>query len=257
MVRGAVGSLSGRTALVTGAARRLGRAIALGLAGEGANCLLHYRSSADEVAATAEECRRLGVGAECLKADLGDPEAVQALGLEAACRGADLFVHNASAFVRLPFFERTVREHRDALERDLRLHVEAPYLLGRLLGEAMVERGFGRIVLIGDWSAEATAYRHYPTYLVSKGAVPTLARVLALELGSRCAQVTVNAVLPGPVLPPEGHDPADQEMARRQTILGRWIGSGEVVRAVLFLLGSDGITGESLRVDGGRAAKAL
>jgi NAD(P)-dependent dehydrogenase (short-subunit alcohol dehydrogenase family) len=69
--------------------------------------------------------------------------------------------------------------------------------------------------------------------------------------------VTVNAVLPGPIMPPEGHDPADVEMVARQTVLGSWIGAPDVVRAVLFLVGSDKVTGTVVRVDGGRAIKAL
>jgi len=250
-------ALAGHTALVTGAAKRVGRAIALSLAAEGVNCLLHYNQSAREVEETAGQCRRMGVSATLLQADLRDLEAIERLGREAADGGADLFVHNASTFSRIPFLDTPVGTHRDMLSRDLRLHVETPYLLGRILGERMVERGFGRIVVIGDWSAEAAVYRNYGPYIVSKAAVPTLVRVLALELGSRCPAVTANAVLPGPILPPEGHDAADIEMVRRQTILGDWVGPDEVVRAVRFLLDSPGITATALNVDGGRAAKAL
>ena len=130
-------------------------------------------------------------------------------------------------------------------------------VLGRLLGEHMVAKGFGRIVLFGDWSSEAAVYRHYAPYIVSKAAVPALAKTLALELGSRSAGVTVNAILPGPIVPPEGHDLANVEMVARQTVLGSWVGASDVVRAVLFLVGSDKVTGTVVRVDGGRAIKAL
>ncbi len=252
-----MGSLAGRTALVTGAARRVGRGIALALAAEGVHCLLHYNASAADVAETLEGCRKLGVQAESLAADLLDLDAVERLAKEAGDRGVDVLVHNASTFSRLPFFESTVAAHRQMLERDLRIHVSAPYLLGRILGERMVERGFGRIVALGDWSTAAAVYRHYGPYLVSKSAVPTVVKVLALELGSRCPAVTANAILPGPIVPPEGHDPADFEMVKRQTILGQWIGVEEVGRAVVFLAGSEKITGAALSVDGGRAIKAL
>src|SRR5262249_17536897 len=171
--------------------------------------------------------------------------------------GVDILVHNASTFDRLPFFESSAAAHAEMLARDWAVHVGAPYLLSRIIGERMVEKGWGRIVLFGDWSSEAAVSRHYGRYIVSKAAVPTLTKVLALELGSRSPGVTVNALLPGPTIPPEGHDPADVKMVERQTVLGSWVGAEEVARAVLFLVASERITGSALRVDGGRAIKAL
>lgn len=250
-------SLAGRTALVTGAARRIGREIALGLAARGAHCLVHYNRSAADAARVVDECRRLGVRAEAVETELRNPAAVQALAARAADFGVDVLVYNASTFSRLPFLENDVAAHAEMLARDWAVHVTAPYLLGRVLGERMVAAGWGRIVLFGDWSAAAAVYRHYAPYIVSKSAVPTLAKVLALELGSRAPGVTVNAVLPGPIVAPEGHDPADSERVRRQTVLGSWVGTEEVVRAVVFLAESDQITGVALSVDGGRAIKAL
>lgn len=248
-------SLAGRTALVTGGAKRVGREIALALAASGADLLLHYNRSAAEAEETAAECREKGVRADLLRGDFLDSISLERIAAEAAARGAGIFVHNASTFTRLGFFE-PVLLHRDMLDRDLRMHLTVPYLLGRLLGEKMVESGWGRIVLVGDWSAAAAVYPNYASYIVSKAAVPALARVLALELGSRCAAVTANAVLPGPVVPPEGHDPEDVAMVKRQTILGDWVGGADVARAVVFLAESAGITGAEIRVDGGRSIKA-
>jgi pteridine reductase len=252
-----VTSLAGRTALVTGAARRIGREVALGLAAQGVRCLVHYNLSAAEAAQVAEECRALGVEADTIGADLFDPAAVQSLAERAAERGVDILVHNASTFSRLPFFDAAASDHAAMLARDWAVHVGAPYVLSRVLGERMVERGWGRIILFGDWSTGAAVYRNYAPYIVSKAAVPTLAKVLALELGTRAPGVTVNALLPGPILAPTGHDPGDYEMVKRQTILGRWIGPESIVRAVVFLAASDEITGAALPVDGGRYAKAL
>lgn len=250
-------TLRGKTVLVTGAAKRVGRAISLALAGEGVNCLLHYNHSTEEVARTLADCRACGVGAEILRADLLDLSAVEQLGREAADRGADILVHNASTFSRRPFLETPVAGHRETIGRDLAVHVTAPYLLARILGESMVKKGWGRIVVVGDWSADAAVYPHYAPYLVSKSAVPALVKVLALELGRHCPAVTANAILPGPIVPPEGHDPADVETVKRQTILGEWLGAEEIARSVLFLAASDKITGASLRVDGGRSIKAI
>lgn len=242
---------------MTGAARRVGRAIASALAAEGVHCLLHYNRSANDVEETLAECCGRGVRAEALQADFSDPDSLERLADEAATRGADLFVHNASAFTRAPFFDTPAARHHELLERDLRVHVTTPYLLARRLGERMVEKGWGRIVVVGDWSTDAAVYRNYAPYIVSKSAVPTLVRVLALELGSRCPAVTANAILPGPLVPPEGHDPGDLEMVKRQTITGAWLGADGVARSVVFLAASDTITGAVLRVDGGRSVKAL
>jgi pteridine reductase len=250
-------ALAGKAALVTGAAKRIGREIALGLAGEGVHCLIHYNRSAVHAEVVVEECRGLGVRAEAVAANLEDLASTCALATRAVEFGVDILVHNASTFDRLPFLESPAAAHARMLARDWAVHVSAPYLLSRIIGERMVEKGWGRVVLFGDWSSEAAVYRHYAPYIVSKAAVPTLAKVLALELGSRCAGVTVNALLPGPTIPPEGQDPSDVKMVERQTVLGSWVGAEEMMRAVLFLAASDKITGSALRVDGGRAIKAL
>jgi len=252
-----VSSLAGKTALIPGAGKRIGREIALGLAAEGAACLVHYNRSRVHAAEVVEECRRHGVHAEAIAADLGDGAGVRALADRAVAENADILVHNASTFERLPFLESAPAEHAEMLQRDWAVHVNSPYLLSRIVGERMVKSGWGRIVLIGDWSSEAAVYRNYAPYIVTKAAVPTLTKVLALELGSRSPGVTVNAVLPGPLIPPEGHEAADTEMVKRQTVLGSWVGAADVVRAVLFLIASDKVTGASLRVDGGRAIKSL
>ena len=250
-------TLRGKAALVTGAGKRIGREITLQLAAAGVDCLVHYNRSAKHAAGVIDECRTRGVRAEGVAADLGDPVALQKLADTALAFGVEILVHNASTFDRLPYFSNDVAAHGAMLARDLSVHVTAPYLLARMLAERMVERKWGRIVLLGDWSSEAAVYRNYAPYIVSKAAVPTLAKVLALELGQREPGITVNAVLPGPILPPEGHDHDDSEMVKRQTVIGEWVGAEEIGRAVVYLVSSDKITGVSLAVDGGRSIKAL
>jgi NAD(P)-dependent dehydrogenase (short-subunit alcohol dehydrogenase family) len=252
-----VSSLAGKTALVTGAARRIGREVALGLAARGVHCLIHCNRSLVDAEQVAAQCRALGVRAETLAADLADPASVRSLAERAADLGVDVLVHNASTFSRFPFFANDAAAHAEMLARDWAVHVLAPYVLARVLGEHMARKGWGRIVLFGDWSSIAAVYANYGPYIVTKAAVPTLTKVLALELGNRSPGVTVNAVLPGPILPPEGHDPADVEMVQRQTVLGQWIGPEEIVRTVVFLAESDRITGAAVPIDGGRSIKAV
>lgn len=249
--------LRGRTALVTGSARRTGRAIAVALAREGAHCVLHHWTSSADVERTAAECRELGVEVETVRADLLDPDSVTELGRRAVDRGVDVLVHNASLFRRLPFFEASAEAQRDAFREDATIHLEAPLVLGRILGERLVARDWGRIVLVGDATAERTAVRNHPSYSVTKSGVPAVARMLALELGSRAPAVTVNAVLPGPVLPPEGDHGVGPDWIRRQTFSGEWLGPDAVARAVVFLAATETVTGETLRVDGGNAVRGV
>ena len=242
---------------MTGAGKRVGREIVLALADAGVDCLVHYNLSIAHATEVIDQCRARGVRADGATADLTDTAALSRLAEDARAFGVSIFVHNASPFDRVPFLETDVAKHAETLARDMAVHVTAPYLLGRMLGEQMVAADWGRMVLIGDWSTDAAVYRHYAPYIVSKSAVPTLAKVLALELGSRSPGVTVNAVLPGPIIPPEGMDPADTEMVKRQTVLGSWVGAEEVAHAVVYLAASDKLTGVALRVDGGRSIKAL
>jgi len=173
-----VSSLAGKTALVTGAAKRIGREIALGLAAEGADCLVHYNRSAAHAAEVVDECRRRGVRSEAIATDLEDGDGTRALAERAVAERVDILVHNASTFDRLPFLDSAPEKHAEMLERDWAVHVQAPYLLSRIVGEHMVRNGWGRIVLIGDWSSEAAVYRNYAPYIVTKAAVPTLTKVL-------------------------------------------------------------------------------
>src|SRR2546425_4787660 len=136
-----MGSLAGKTALVTGAAKRIGREIALGLAAEGVHCLIHYNRSAVHAAGVADECRALGVRADVIAADLENDAAVRSLAEQAVDRGVDILVHNASTFTRLPFLENPVSAHAAMLVRDFAVHVSAPYVLARVLGERMVAQG--------------------------------------------------------------------------------------------------------------------
>ena len=151
--------LRGRWGLVTGAARRIGRSIALALAGRGLNVIVHYNASADAAAATVREIEALGVRGLAIGGDLARGEDVARLAREAEARsgGVDVLVNNASNYLHAPFDELT-----EAIwDASLDVNLKAPFLLGWHLGRAMRARGRGRIVNLADWAGE----RPYTDYL--------------------------------------------------------------------------------------------
>jgi pteridine reductase len=239
--------LRGRWALVTGAAKRVGRSIALALAARGANVVVHYHTSTAAAEATVGELTALGVRALALRADLGQTAEVEALAREAEARsgGLAILVNSASNYLRVPF-ERLTEAVWDA---SLDTNLKAPFLLGWHLGRAMRARGEGRIVNIVDWAAERP-YRDYLAYCVSKAGLVCLTKALAKELAP---EVTVNAVAPGPVLPPEGMSEGEKQAIVRATPLRRLGSPEDVARCVRFLVEeADFATGAIYHVDGGR-----
>ena len=237
--------ISGKVALVTGGAVRVGRAVALGLATAGAHLVVHYHRSADAAQETVAEARQLGVEAVALQADLADPEEARSLARAAEARfgRVDIIVHGASPFVRAPLSGTTPEVWRQVLG----VVVDGFFVLARELTPGMVARREGGIVVILDRGT----FDPWPDFLahsVGKSALWALARNLAVELAPH---VRVNGVVPGPVLPPPDYPEEDRARIAQGTLLGRWGSPQDVVEAVLFLLRSDYITGEVLFVDGG------
>jgi NAD(P)-dependent dehydrogenase (short-subunit alcohol dehydrogenase family) len=240
--------LGGRTALVTGAAKRVGREIALALAARGADLALHYKGSAAEARATAEAVAGLGRRAVTVQADLAQPEQVEALADRAIEKfGAiDVLVNSAALFYRTPLEKITNQDW----EQFLRVNLTGPFLLARRLGLLMRRRGEGKIVNVVD-IAGMRPWADFLPYCVSKGALITLTQGLAKALAP---EVQVNAVAPGSVLLPEEYGDREREAIVRATPLRRIGDPADVAKAVLFLVeGSDFITGQVLVVDGGRS----
>jgi NAD(P)-dependent dehydrogenase (short-subunit alcohol dehydrogenase family) len=241
--------LHDRVALVTGG-KRIGTDIALALAARGADVALCYRQSRTEAEATAHAVVKLGRRGQLIQADLRAPadcrravaETVSSLGR------LDVLVNMASVYARKPYLELTDEDW----ERPLGVDLRAAHLCTQAAVPHMRAAGEGRIVNFTDWVA-ASGRPRYPGYLpyyVAKMGVIALTEALALELAVH--NILVNAVAPGPIIPPEGISPEELEAVVRATPLGRWGGSEEITRAVLLLMDSDFITGETLRVDGGR-----
>lgn len=239
--------LAGTGALVTGAGRRLGQAIALGLARAGCDIAVHYHGSADGAAATARDIRAASKDrrAELVRADLSDARAARGLADQAAraLGRLDIVVNSAAIMVRQPV-ETVTAESWDAT---MDLNVRAAFFVsqGAL---PHLRRTKGKIVNLAD----VAGFEPWPAYIphcVSKAGMVMLTKALARAVAP---DVTVNAVAPGPVLLPDAWGDATREHIRATTPLQRLGEPGDVVSAVRFLLESDFVTGTILVVDGGR-----
>lgn len=240
--------LQGKVALVTGAARRVGRVIAMALAQRGAKIAIHYNRSRTDAQRLADEVRdSFGRESALFKADLSDARQVQKLGQAVLKHFGDVhvLVNNASVY------EKSVFGDTDAAEwdRDLDTNLRAPFLLSQSLGLAMKKAGEGKIVNIADWAGRRP-YADYIPYCISKAGLLCLNTALAKALAP---QVQVNAILPGPVMLPENFSPKTRANVIQATPLKRLGSPEDVAKAVLFLIeDTDFVTGAELTVDGGR-----
>jgi NAD(P)-dependent dehydrogenase (short-subunit alcohol dehydrogenase family) len=239
--------LNGKVALVTGAGRRLGRAIAISLADRGAILAIHYwnsRTPAEEVAAQIEHA---GGRAKSFRANLEHVSEIEQMTAQvlAAFGRIDVLINSASIFVRKPFDEITERDWDANLDTNLK----APFFLSKFAGTAMRRNGAGKIINLGDW-AGIRPYKNYIPYSVSKAGLIGLTRALAKALAP---EVQVNCIALGPVMPPDDYDAAAIDRLSKATLTKRLGSPEDVVRAVLFLCeGTDYATGSTLMLDGGR-----
>ena len=244
--------LADRAALITGG-KRIGAVVALELARRGADVALTYYSSQSEAEDTAAEVRAVGRRAATVRADLSDPAAcARAVDEAASALGRlDVLVNMASVYRPKPFDDLTERDWRHQLDVDL----GSTYFCSRAAVPHMRQQGGGRIISFADWVARSGRPRYlgFLPYYVAKAAVIALTEALALELAAD--QILVNAVAPGPIVAPAGT--SDDELAKveQATPLGRWGGEIEIAKVVLAFVESDFITGETVRVDGGRHIK--
>jgi NAD(P)-dependent dehydrogenase (short-subunit alcohol dehydrogenase family) len=237
-------SPDGRYILVTGAAKRIGRALALAIARAGWNVIIHHGHSPDEAQSLKTEIEALGRQAAILKADLANPEQASAL-VECAFDIGNLYaiVNNAAIFGR---FDLTTTSLAD-WQAHLGVNLTAPFLLSQAFGRLLPPDQKGRILNLLDWRALRPGADHLP-YTVSKAALAALTRSLAVALAPH---ISVNGLALGAVLPPTDGGPSEKVLA--QAPIPRWITLDEVCEAALFLLtGPETITGEIIHVDGGR-----
>lgn len=240
-------TLAGRAALVTGAGRRLGRAIAEALGARGMRVVVHYHGSADGARATAAAIEKAGGSAHLLQADLLDPGAPAELVRAAAelCGGLDLVVNSAAIMVRTPLGTVTPEQW----DRTMSLNLRAPFFVAQ--AAATVMRPGGSVINMADLAA----YETWPAYVphgISKAGVVQMTRALARALAPA---VRVNAVAPGAVLLPEEWDESSAQRLASTTPLGRIGEPQDVIDAILYLASAPYVTGQTLIVDGGRQVR--
>lgn len=236
-----------RVALVTGAGHRVGRAIAVGLAGSGCDIAVHYHASAGPARETVGMIERAGRAAQALGADLRSADAPAALVRQVVARFGrlDVVVNSASVMEVLPVGDITP----EAWDATLNLNLRAPVLIAQEAARHLPDGG--SIINIADLAAFETWVRFVP-HGVSKAGLVYATKALARVLAPR---IRVNAIAPGTVLLPEWIDPATAERWAQTTPLGRHGTPEDVVRAVLYLLDAEYVTGTTLVVDGGRQAR--
>lgn len=241
-----------KVALVTGSAHRVGKAIAMALAREGAHIIVHYGGAAEAAQHTAREIEALGVRASVQGADLREPAGVDTLmqRVEDDFGRLDILVNSAANFVKKPFADSTVEDWKNVMQTNLR----APFLLTQRAAVLMrqQQRPAGQPAAIVN-IADISGLYYWPGYIIhglSKTGIIHLTKLTAVELAP---DIRVNAVAPGPVLPPPGIDEdSDEWQALGQKLPLKRVGSAEhVAQAVLFLVQHDYITGTLLPVDGG------
>jgi pteridine reductase len=237
----------GKIALVTGAARRVGKTIALALAEHGAHVVITYNSSGAEALATLREIEARGVQGLALQGNItrsGDVDGIVRQVIERFGR-IDILVNNASNYYKTPFETLTEEQWDDLVGTNLK----GTFLVCKRVGDEMLKTGAGKIINLADW-AGFRPYKDYIPYCVAKAGVIALTTALAKTLAPH---IQVNAVAPGPVLLPEDFSDTLRQAVVQATPLKRIGTPSDIARTVVFLVeGSDFITGATIPVDGGR-----
>lgn len=232
--------------LVTGGARRIGRAIVERLALDGWDIAIHHHSSADDAAEAVDAVRALGRNAVAISADLENISAIREMAAEArdAMGPLSAIVNNASAFIG----DDITTEDFEVWDQHMNVHLKAPYALTQELLKQIPDGSTGAVVNVIDQRVFNPS-KHFPSYTMSKMALWDQTQVLARALAPT---VRVNAVGPGPVLPSQRQSQHDFDIQASQTPLKRAVAPTEVAAAVSFLLDAPSVTGQMIAVDSGQ-----
>ena len=241
--------LRDRVVIITGG-KRIGRIVAQRLADRGADLVLSYRGSKAEADETVTDVEARGRRAIAVAADVSkaaDCTALVAAAVTAFGR-VDALVNMASVYGSKPLDQLTEAD----FDRDLAINLKSAFLCAQAAIPVMRRTGGGRIVNFADWLARSGRphYTGFTSYYVAKAGVVALTEALALEVARD--HILVNAIAPGPIVAPPDMTPEEIAEVARATPLGRWGGELEIARTVLFLCETEFVTGETIRVDGGR-----
>jgi NAD(P)-dependent dehydrogenase (short-subunit alcohol dehydrogenase family) len=245
-------NIENRIALITGT-KRIGSAVAMAFADKGADVALTFNRSREEAETTAQKIRQLGRKALAIRADVSVAGDVNRLvdQVERELGTVSILVNMASVYRSKPFDETTEKDW----DANINVNLKSAFLCSKAVVPGMKSKGGGRIVNFADWIAASRRPRYtgYLPYYVSKVGIVGLTEILALELAPH--NILVNSIAPGPILAPPDLTAEEDAEVRKATPLGRWGGEFEIAKAVLSLIEADFITGECIRVDGGRHVK--
>lgn len=243
-------TLTDKVVLITGG-KRIGQVVARELASRGAHIATAYRGSRTEAEQTVRDVSAAGRRAAAIQADVSREDDCRRLVADAvtALGRLDVLVNMASVYRAVPFDAMTGRDWDEMLN----VNLKAAFVCAHAAAPHMHAQG-GRIINFSDWLAASgrPAYRDYVAYYVAKAGVKALTEALALQLAPA---ILVNAIAPGPILPPPDLSAQEKQEVADATPIGRWGGELEIARAVLALIETDFVTGETIRVDGGRHVK--
>jgi NAD(P)-dependent dehydrogenase (short-subunit alcohol dehydrogenase family) len=240
--------LCGKVAVITGG-KRIGRIVARELATHGMNLVLSYRGSKDEAEQTVADVEAAGRRATIVSGDVSKPADCTAIVDHAVATfgRVDVLVNMASIYRSKPLQDVTV----DYWTTDLDVNLRSAFLCTHAAIPHMRSAGGGRVVNFADWLVRSGRPRYAGfTYYVAKAGVVALTESLALEVARD--NILVNAIAPGPIVPPPDMSQAEIDEVAKATPVGHWGGEGEIAKAVVLLCQTDFITGETIRVDGGR-----
>ncbi len=241
--------LNDRVVLITGG-KRIGQIVARELAARGAHIAVSYRGSRTEAEATAAEVQQAGRRAAVVAADVGKPADCASLidTVVSQLGRLDVLINMASIYQETPFDAMTEQDW----QRNIDVNLRSVFLCAKAAVPHMRRQGGGRIINFADWLAKSgrPAYKGFVAYYTAKAGVIALTEALALELAAD--QILVNAIAPGPILAPPDMSAEERAEVAAATPLGRWGGEIEIAKAARTLIESEFITGETIRVDGGR-----
>jgi pteridine reductase len=242
--------LENKVALVTGAAHRVGKAIALALAQEGADIVVHYGGSADAAQETAREIEAMGRRVLLHQANMGDWDSASQLGRAALAHfgQVDILINSASSFVPNDYFSTSEADFDKAFD----VNIKGPFVLSQVVAKAMVDGAGGNIINIVDEGA-FYPWQKYVAHSLSKAALLALTRSQTLNLGPK---VRVNAICPGPILKPPDYSEEQWQALRKGNPLNALGSAEQVAEIVLFLItGPQFINGDCIMLEGGRIWK--